>query len=603
MAIDQRDVSSTLRFMDDRALQQYAAMHKSDPYIFPLAFQESQNRQRLRMQQQGAQGMQPQPKVADQALAQMAPSQAQPMPEDVGIGALPAGNMQFAAEGGIMGYDDANFAERSEPVVMMAEGGHVPRYQGNPQDRSLVRMPYNQPTANMTGEIPGFVAGTPIFQTQPSVDPEEPFLRRLMRERAEAVEEQRTQEARARAAKGRPLSAEDQARIAKSDTAKATANTSAQDMAQFDAASNLYMTERAAKQAAAKPAPVVDNKAAPRADTTRRNKPAAETAPAAVTDPSAKPATGGLDTLMAEYERKQDLARGASRNADVQYASSLRGESAKLVADEEKRIKDQVDPYKDREARLLKQEKGLEGMGDKYLGLALLQAGAAMMTTPGNIGMALGKGVQVGSERYIQGMEKINAAKDKFADARDRLDDLRLNRADMNARDIKAAKTEARTLERQAEALFYTGAKEDLKMTDKNLTTLLGLAADNLKTDKTLAAEATRTDKQIKSAEDIAAMQERGQAARAGMLPGEARAAMLLGTGSTEAERLTSGIPKYKELTGDKQGTQLLKLFLEENGRREKNMEKPLTLDQFRRTSAAFYAPPAPVDTTKPTRP
>jgi hypothetical protein len=192
---------------------------------------------------------------------------------------------------------------------------------------------------------------------------------------------------------------------------------------------------------------------------------------------------------MAEYERKQDLARGASKNADVQYASSLRGEATKLVADEENRIKDQLDPYKDRETRLLKQEKGLEGMGDKYLGLALLQAGAAMMTTPGGIGMALGKGVQVGSERYIAGIDKINAAKEKFAEARDRLDDLRLNRSDMNARDIKAAKTEARTLERQAEALFYTGAKEDLKMTDKNLTTLLGVAADDLKTTRQIDAE------------------------------------------------------------------------------------------------------------------
>jgi hypothetical protein len=132
-------------------------------------------------------------------------------------------------------------------------------------------------------------------------------------------------------------------------------------------------------------------------------------------------------------------------------------------------------------------------MGDKYLGLALLQAGAAMMTTPGGIGMALGKGVQVGSERYIAGIDKINAAKDKFAEARDRLDDLRLNRSDMNARDIKAAKTEARTLERQAEALFYTGAREDLKMTDKNLTTLLGLAADDLKTTRQIAAERQNT--------------------------------------------------------------------------------------------------------------
>ena len=128
MSNDQRDVSSTLRFMDDRALQQYAAMHKNDPYIFPLAFQESQNRQRLRMSQQGAQGMQPQPKVADQALAQMAP---QPLPEDVGIGALPAPNMTMAAEGGIMGYegyDEGPSDFGQGPVMMMAEGG-VARYQ------------------------------------------------------------------------------------------------------------------------------------------------------------------------------------------------------------------------------------------------------------------------------------------------------------------------------------------------------------------------------------------------------------------------------------------------------------------------------------------
>jgi hypothetical protein len=56
MAIDQRDITSQLRMMDDRALQQYAAMHKNDPYIFPLAFQESQNRQRVRMDGQAQDG-------------------------------------------------------------------------------------------------------------------------------------------------------------------------------------------------------------------------------------------------------------------------------------------------------------------------------------------------------------------------------------------------------------------------------------------------------------------------------------------------------------------------------------------------------------------
>jgi len=133
MAIDQRDITSQLRMMDDRALQQYAAMHKNDPYVFPLAFQESQNRQKIRMNSQAQMAGQEQPKVADAALMAMTP-------EEQGIGALPAPNMERMADGGIAGYDDQegmaqggsmfDFAQRSEPVLRMAGGGHIPRYRG-----------------------------------------------------------------------------------------------------------------------------------------------------------------------------------------------------------------------------------------------------------------------------------------------------------------------------------------------------------------------------------------------------------------------------------------------------------------------------------------
>jgi hypothetical protein len=71
---------------------------------------------------------QPQPKVADVAIANMASSPEEQgyggLPEQQGIGALPARNMQGMADGGIVGYDD------QEPVQMMAEGGYVPRYSG-----------------------------------------------------------------------------------------------------------------------------------------------------------------------------------------------------------------------------------------------------------------------------------------------------------------------------------------------------------------------------------------------------------------------------------------------------------------------------------------
>jgi hypothetical protein len=580
MAIDQRDVSSTLRFMDDRALQQYAAMHKNDPYIFPLAFQESQNRQRLRMSQQSAQGMQPQPKVNEQALAQMAPQQ---LPEEMGIGALPADNMQQMADGGIAGYDDADFVSRSEPVVMMAGGG-VARYQVGGVVAPELLSKYQQELEEMgVGTRMQFSPDVKNVVGQIQAAQEAAYLKK---------EQQRMLRGPyADAAPAPAATATKKESPFEQERARNMARVANEGYTRGDPRA-LPTMPSAKEQLSAGKTPV---DAAPKPDTGRRNKPVVETAPKeTVTDPSAKPDTGGLDTLMAEYTRKQELAQGAARNADVQYASSLRGEGAKLVADEEKRIKDQVDPYKDREARLLKQEKGLEGMGDKYLGLALLQAGAAMMTTPGGIGMALGKGVQVGSERYIQGMEKINAAKDKFADARDRLDDLRLNRSDMNARDIKDAKKEARTLERQAEALFYTGAREDLKMTDKNLTTLLGLAADNLKTKNQQAFEATQTTRKIESTEKIARDDRNAANARAVMPTGADRTAMMLGTGKTDAARLESGMKKMQELTADKSGMAAVKLLAEANAKLmpgEPRLTMQDLLTSAREYSTLMYGP------------
>jgi len=165
MAIDQRNISASLRMMDDRVLQRYAAMHKNDPYIFPLAFQESQNRKALEANKAAQMGGQEMPKVNDAALMAMAPQAAPPQaPQGQGISNLPAPNMQRMADGGIAGYGDEeegmaaggmagygdgddvprrtidgmaqggmyDFAQRSEPVVRMSGGGHIPRYQGVP---------------------------------------------------------------------------------------------------------------------------------------------------------------------------------------------------------------------------------------------------------------------------------------------------------------------------------------------------------------------------------------------------------------------------------------------------------------------------------------
>jgi hypothetical protein len=135
----------------DSALQQYAMMHKNNPYILSLAKSESDRRKALRTAAQGNPGQQP--TVADQSIANMAPAPMmaqQQLPENQGIAQLPTPNMRGMADGGIAGYDDDeegmatggmggmfNFAQQSEPVVRMAGGGAVQKFAG--KGESLVR--------------------------------------------------------------------------------------------------------------------------------------------------------------------------------------------------------------------------------------------------------------------------------------------------------------------------------------------------------------------------------------------------------------------------------------------------------------------------------
>ena len=129
-------LTSQMAMLPDAALKQMAMMHKNDPYVLPLIISEDGRRKQMRQAAQAQMGGMPQPKVADTALAQMGQ-----LPEEQGIGSLPAPNMQRMADGGIAGYEDDqegmatggmggmfNFAQQSEPVMRMAGGG-VPGYK------------------------------------------------------------------------------------------------------------------------------------------------------------------------------------------------------------------------------------------------------------------------------------------------------------------------------------------------------------------------------------------------------------------------------------------------------------------------------------------
>ena len=97
-------IQAELAKMPDAQLQQYAAMHKTDPYTMSLAMAEFNRRKEMRGAAQ-AQGGQPQaPKVADQAVASMGS-------EGAGIAQIPTPGVAAMAGGGIVAFAEGGTAD------------------------------------------------------------------------------------------------------------------------------------------------------------------------------------------------------------------------------------------------------------------------------------------------------------------------------------------------------------------------------------------------------------------------------------------------------------------------------------------------------------
>lgn len=143
--INVNQITSQLAKMPDPMLQKFAAMHKNDPYTVSLALSESNRRKDLRSAAQARMAGQQAPKVIDQEIGQMAAPQA--LPEEVGIGQLPAQNLQKMAGGGIVAFD---------------EGGEVPRFQ----NRGQVQDPFRNASREMTELI---LATAAKYNIDPSI--------------------------------------------------------------------------------------------------------------------------------------------------------------------------------------------------------------------------------------------------------------------------------------------------------------------------------------------------------------------------------------------------------------------------------------------------
>ena len=188
----------------------------------------------------------------------------------------------------------------------------------------------------------------------------------------------------------------------------------------------------------------------------RRERPAAATAGGAP--------TGGQD-LMQLYEdtlnRVKKSDKGDPYAAQTKEIGNLlikqkEDEKAALLADQAKF----ATAYDERGKRLDTRKADIAKREDKNLGLAFISAGFTTMSTPGGLAKAIGKGALVGTEKFASGLEKIQTAKDLLEKATDDLEDLRLNRSEMSAKEIRLANSNISGAKIKAEELALTGLKE-----------------------------------------------------------------------------------------------------------------------------------------------
>lgn len=455
--INVNQITSMLAKLADPALQQYAAMHRDNPYIVSLAVAESTRRKELRAAGAGQGTMQPQPKVADAAIAEMA------LPEQQGIGALPAPNMQGMADGGIAGYDDG------EAVEMMAGGGMVERYQSG----GNIFAQLDQQKASQIAQLNSQLA---MVETQ----------------------------LRAAAASGDPQAIQTYAQ-------QAQAIRSQIDAVRETAGNRLGLIESPSAPSAA-PSAAPTAPAAPPAPPYGREsvRPPIPPTKAAEDKSGSKtrsaPSAGAVDMSAAGLNKLYESTLKSTQSVDP--AATERKELGELMekgpkealAEFEKDIAARGDVYKERGERIKTREAGLAKEKEANTNMALLETFLTIAGTRGSLGEAVGAGGRAGLRAYGAGLDKLRAAQEKLEDAKDRMEDLRLHRDDMTSAQRRSLQNAVRGGVVDAKKLAIDGimARDDVNRKQANV--IFDAQVKNILTDKEVAARMATANPQMQIA-------------------------------------------------------------------------------------------------------
>jgi hypothetical protein len=389
------------------------------------------------------------------------------MPEDVGIGALPAPNMQGMAGGGIVAFGDGGEVERFQT-------GGVPRV-GSHGLAAII--------PDKTGyEGMGIMEFLQAFGTD--------MLNKLPTE--EKVRLQQNQ--------------------AKKEAAAAPSMQTYRPRPTMEAGQEAALYEKVGLMPSA---PVV----IPPVDTgvvgTQTPAPAVKPPPVAGPRPAPAPAAPRapvvpdkdyLTQLDAMKARAGDVVDPTALLKQNQTTKEVQAEEAALAQRKIEQKAEFEEMFKGREERIGKREAELGKSKDTNTGMAFLEAGLAMMQArgPGLAGIAQGAGV--GLKQYQSGIKDIRAAQEKLDDARDRIEELRQNQSSMNKREVRDAEKGIRAIVNQGDRDLIKGVETAIGVQRDDFRAAVNSNITVAEARKTREAQAEQGGLDRASREKIAAM-------------------------------------------------------------------------------------------------
>jgi hypothetical protein len=196
----------------------------------------------------------------------------------------------------------------------------------------------------------------------------------------------------------------------------------------------------------------------------------------------------------------------------------------------------------------------------------------------------------VGTKSYKAGLKDLAEVRDKLDDAFGRIEEYRRTEGAMNDKERRAAKADIDKTVIDAKKTGVAALTDKWNLNEQQANSMLTQLADNRKSVYE-QGEATK-----RTAMTVAAQKE---ATAATLLPGEARVAMILGTGKTEAERLQSGLSELNSIKDRLTESKLAELYVKHKKEAEERMLPVMSPTEFAkviRAAVSAYNPPV-VDT------